>query len=78
MSVPENFPTYVCIIFFIFCLQALKVKMRQNMVDEIVEVYADPDGSEAYGSTVATYVDGKVIIGTVQHQLVVCDSKYIA
>lgn len=58
--------------------QALKVKMRQNMVDEIVEVYADPDGSEAYGSTVATYVDGKVIIGTVQHQLVVCDSKYIA
>ena len=54
------------------------MKMRQNMVDEIVEVYADPDGSEAYGSTVATYVDGKVIIGTVQHQLVVCDSKYIA
>ena len=58
-------------------LQVLKVKMRQNMVDEIVEVFADPDGSVTFGSTVATYVDGKLIIGTVSHQLAVCDSKYI-
>ena len=51
--------------------------MRHNMVNEIVEVYADPDGSEARGSTVATYVNGKVIIGTVMDQTVVCDTKYI-
>lgn len=57
--------------------QVLKLKMKHNMVSEIVEVYADPDGSEARGSTVATYVNGKVIIGTVEDQTVVCDSKYI-
>ena len=47
------------------------------MVNQVVEVYADPDGTEAFGSTVATYVDGKLIIGTVTHQTVVCDSKYV-
>ena len=57
--------------------QVLKVKMKHNMPGEIVEVYADPDGSEARGSTVATYANGKVVIGTVEDQLVVCDSKYI-
>ena len=51
--------------------------MQQNTVSEIIEVYADPDGSEARGSTVATYVNGKVIIGTVFDQTVVCDAKYI-
>lgn len=57
--------------------QVLKVKMSHNMVSEIIEVYADPDGSEARGSSVATYVNGKVVIGTVFDQTVVCDSKYI-
>ena len=63
---------------YLYChLQVLKVKMKHNMPSEIVEVYADPDGSEARGSTVATYANGKVVIGTVEDQLVVCDSKYI-
>ena len=51
--------------------------MEDNMVSDVIEVYADPDGSEAFGSTVATYADGKVVIGTVTHQTVVCDSKYV-
>lgn len=51
--------------------------MAHNMVSEMIEVYADPDGSETRGSTVATYVNDKVVIGTLQDQLVVCDSKYI-
>ena len=54
------------------------MKMNQNMVSEVIEVYADPDGSEAFGSTVATYAQEKLIIGTVTHQTVVCDSKYVA
>ena len=53
------------------------MKMQHNMVSEMVEVYADPDGSEARGSTVGTYANGKMIIGTVEDQLVVCDTKYI-
>ena len=51
--------------------------MKSNMVSQVIDVYADPDGTETFGSTVATYVDGKLIIGTVNHQTVVCDSKYI-
>ena len=51
--------------------------MKHNMVSEIIEVYADPDGSQARGSSVATYVNGKVVIGTIADQLVACDSKYI-
>ena len=58
-------------------LQVLKVEMKSNMVNQVVEVYADPDGTQAFGSTVATYVDGKLVIGTVTHQTVVCDSKYV-
>ena len=57
--------------------QVLKVKMKSNMVSQVIDVYSDPDGTEAFGCSVATYVDGKLIIGTVNHQMVVCDSKYI-
>ena len=63
--------------FYFQILQVLKVEIKSNMVNQVVEVYADPDGTQAFGSTVATYVDGKLIIGTVTHQTVVCDSKYV-
>ena len=51
--------------------------MKSNRVRLVIDVYADPDGTEAFGSSVATYVEGKLIIGTIYKQLVVCDSKYI-
>ena len=51
--------------------------MSGNNVSEMIEVYADPDGSEAFASTSATYVDGKLVIGTETRQTVVCDSKFI-
>ena len=57
--------------------QVLKVEMKSNMVSQVIDVYGDPDGTEAFGCSVATYVDGKLSIGTVNHQMVVCDSKYI-
>lgn len=55
----------------------LKVKMRDNMVSEVVEVYADNDGSEVFGAAAATLVRDKLIIGTVWDQLVVCDVKHV-
>ena len=53
------------------------MKMQHNMVEEIVDVYADPDGTEIFGSTVATRVGDKLVIGSVSHQAIVCDIKYI-
>ena len=53
------------------------MKIKHNMVKEIIDVYADPDGSEIFGSTVATRVDDKLVIGSVTHQAIVCDIKYI-
>ena len=53
------------------------MKIKHNMVEEIIDVYADPDGSEMYGSIVATRVDDKLVIGSVTHQAIVCDIKYI-
>ena len=47
------------------------------MVDEVIDVYADPDGSEIFGSMVATRVGDKLVIGSVAHQALVCDIKYI-
>ena len=64
-------------ILHLLMFQVLKVEMKSNMVSQVIDVYADPDGTEAFGCSVATYVDGKLIIGSVNHQMVVCDSKYI-
>ena len=60
-----------------FFVQVLKVKMTDNMVSEVVEVYADNDGSEVFGAAAATLVRDKLIIGTVWDQLVVCDVKHV-
>ena len=78
---PENYAnTCICFLTVIrgnFIFQVLKMKMKSNMVSQVIDVYGDPDGTEAFGCSVATYVDGKLLIGTVTHQMVVCDSKYI-
>ncbi|KAL4236468.1 Serum paraoxonase/lactonase 3 [Mactra antiquata] len=55
--------------------QVLRFKMRDNMVSEIEEIYAD-DSTNLAGSTVATYVDGKLVIGTAASKTLVCDVKY--
>ncbi|XP_045159588.2 serum paraoxonase/arylesterase 1-like [Mercenaria mercenaria] len=60
---------------FAYPSQVLRFKMRDNMVSEIEEIYAD-DGSELKASTAATYANGKLVIGTVRDQTVVCDVKY--
>jgi hypothetical protein len=51
--------------------------MEDNMVSSVEEIYAD-DGSELYGSTAATYVKGKLVIGTVKAETVVCDVNYLS
>ncbi|XP_060580716.1 serum paraoxonase/arylesterase 1-like [Ruditapes philippinarum] len=62
---------------FAFPSQVLRFKMRDNMVSEIEEMYSD-DGSELVASTAATYANGKLVIGTVRDQLMVCDVNYLS
>ncbi|XP_060580724.1 serum paraoxonase/arylesterase 1-like [Ruditapes philippinarum] len=57
--------------------QVLRFKMEDNMVSSVEEIYAD-DGSELYGSTAATYVNGKLVIGSVKAETVVCDVNYLS
>ena len=54
------------------CKQVLRVRMTDGHVSEVRGVYAD-DGSQVYGSTVATNVSGKLYIGTITRNAVVCD-----
>lgn len=56
--------------------QVIRVKMQDNTVADIEVIYQD-DGTECTGSTSATYAAGKVIIGTIRKQAVVCDVKYL-
>lgn len=55
----------------------LKVKIKDGMVEETIEVYADNDGSDVFGASAATLVGDKLVIGTVWNNLVVCDVKHI-
>ncbi|KAL4235931.1 Serum paraoxonase/arylesterase 1 [Mactra antiquata] len=57
--------------------QVLRYKMKDNFISEIEEIYAD-DGSELYGSSVGTYAMGKLVIGTVTRQTLVCDVNYLS
>ena len=47
------------------------------MVDSVEEIFSD-DGTSLQASTVATYVKGKLVIGTVFEQTMVCDVKYLS
>ena len=51
--------------------------MQSNMVSEVVEVYADNNGSEMFGAGAATLVRDKLVIGAVWDQLIVCDVQYV-
>ena len=55
----------------------LKVKMKDNMVSEVIEVFSDREGRRVAGAGAAMQVRDKLIIGAVLDQLVVCDVKYI-
>ncbi|XP_045159584.1 serum paraoxonase/arylesterase 2-like [Mercenaria mercenaria] len=56
--------------------QVVRVKMQDNAVSEIEIIYQD-DGTNCAGSTAATYAAGKMVVGTVREQTVVCDVKYL-
>ncbi|XP_060085242.1 serum paraoxonase/arylesterase 1-like [Ylistrum balloti] len=55
--------------------QILKVKTSEGKFTEAVEVFRD-SGSELTGSTVASVYQGKMIVGTLAYQLMVCDLVY--
>ncbi|KAL4236459.1 Serum paraoxonase/arylesterase 2 [Mactra antiquata] len=57
--------------------QVIRVKMDNNAVSDIEIIYQD-DGTNCAGSTAATYVAGKMIVGTVREQTVVCEVKYLS
>lgn len=57
--------------------QVLRIKMTDNAVSEIEEIYHD-DGNVLSGTSVATYVSGKVLIGTVSQRLAICDVSYLS
>ena len=57
-------------------LQVLRVRLRDNKVADIEEVYVN-NGSVVTGSSVALYKNNKLFIGTVSAQLVMCDVNYL-
>ncbi|WAR23853.1 PON3-like protein [Mya arenaria] len=54
----------------------LRIKLRGGVMTSLEEIYAD-DGDELTASTVAAYGAGKVFIGSLFTQTVVCDVKYL-
>ncbi|WAR23860.1 PON1-like protein [Mya arenaria] len=55
--------------------QVIRAEMTSDgRVAEIQEVFAD-DGSRLYGSTAATNASGKLVIGTVSRQAMICDMQ---
>ena len=58
-------------------IKVLRFKMEDNMVSKVDEIYAD-EGTELFGSSVATFVKGKLVIGTVNAQTLICDVTYLS
>ncbi|XP_053394247.1 serum paraoxonase/arylesterase 2-like isoform X2 [Mercenaria mercenaria] len=56
--------------------QVVRAKMQDNAVSEMEIIYQD-DGTNCAGSTAATHAAGKMIVGTVSNQAVVCDVEYL-
>ena len=52
-------------------LQVLRLKMKDGSVTHMEEVYAE-DGHMVYGSSVANYYRGSMLIGTVHHKVAYC------
>lgn len=57
--------------------QVVRVKMQDNAVSDIEVIYQD-SGTYSAGSTAASYVAGKLVLGTVREQTVVCDVNYLS
>ncbi|XP_060580720.1 serum paraoxonase/arylesterase 1-like [Ruditapes philippinarum] len=57
--------------------QALRIKMTDNAISEIEEVYSE-DGNMLSGTSSATYVNGKLVIGTVSKKAAICDMDYLS
>lgn len=56
--------------------QVIRVKMRENKVSEMETIYQD-DGRNIAGSSVATFAAGKIVVGSVTDQAIVCDVNYL-
>ncbi|XP_045157145.2 serum paraoxonase/arylesterase 2-like [Mercenaria mercenaria] len=57
--------------------QVLRIKMTDNAISEIEEVFSD-DGNFLYGTSSATNVNGKLVIGTVSQKAAVCELNYLS
>jgi hypothetical protein len=55
----------------------LRVKITDNAISEIEEVYSE-DGNMLSGTSSATYVNGKLVIGTVSKKAAICDMDYLS
>ena len=63
--------------YYFSVLQVIRVKIRDYAVSSVETIYSD-DGREISGSSVAAYVNGKLVVGSVMAQCVVCDVKYMS
>ncbi|KAL4236462.1 hypothetical protein ACF0H5_004848 [Mactra antiquata] len=57
--------------------QVLRVKIRDQAVADVEEIYTD-DGQECSLATTGAYAYGKLVIGTVSSQTVVCDVNFLS
>ncbi|KAL4236461.1 hypothetical protein ACF0H5_004847 [Mactra antiquata] len=57
--------------------QVLRVKTGNKAWSDVEVIYQD-DGTNCAGSTVATYVAGKLIVGTLYKQTLVCEVEYLS
>ncbi|KAL3881427.1 hypothetical protein ACJMK2_027870 [Sinanodonta woodiana] len=56
--------------------QVLRMKTSKGLITDVIEVYRN-NGTEISASTVATHFKGRILIGSVGSQLLLCDAKYI-
>lgn len=64
-------------LFTFVYVQVIRVKIHDHAISDIEEIYAD-DGHECTGTTSAAYADGKLVIGTLHDQTVLCDVNYLS
>ena len=63
-------------IFMFPSFQVLRLQMKDGEMVDMEEVFSD-SGRHLYGSTVAVYRNGSVLIGTVMHKAMICKVAYL-
>ena len=69
-------PKYRIFKTYVSLFKVIRVKIRDSLVDDIEEIYMD-DGQECSLSTVASYRNKTLVIGTGFKQTIVCNVKYL-